>query len=145
MGFERNDVVFKNRLAEALNEENEMGFEHNDIVTVNVMEKAIEEGGGGGGLSTAKVSFVSVDEGTGTFNSPFIFIYEYEGTRTLDNYTPGDTIPFGDVCDVVLVDGAYEFAVSPVSSEVLVSGGAELTGNTITVTGDCTVTLAFDK
>ena len=48
MGFERNDVVFKNRLREALNEENTMGFEHNDIVTVDVMNKAIAEGGGGG-------------------------------------------------------------------------------------------------
>lgn len=48
MGFERNDVVFKNRLREALNEENNMGFEHNDIVTTDVMNKAIAEGGGGG-------------------------------------------------------------------------------------------------
>lgn len=47
MGFERNDVVFKNRLREALNEENNMGFEHNDIVTVDAMNKAIAEGGGG--------------------------------------------------------------------------------------------------
>lgn len=47
MGFERNDVVFKDRLREALNEENTMGFEHNDIVTMDVMNAAIAGGGGG--------------------------------------------------------------------------------------------------
>ena len=48
MAFERNDIVNKTRLAGELGEEL-MGYEHNDIVTVDVMNKAIEEGGGGGG------------------------------------------------------------------------------------------------
>ena len=56
MGFERNDVVFKDRLREALNEENTMGFEHNDIVTVDVMNKAIAEGGGGGDFEWAEMT-----------------------------------------------------------------------------------------
>lgn len=46
MAFERNDIVNKNRLLGELGEEL-MGYEHNDIVTVDVMNKAIEEGGGG--------------------------------------------------------------------------------------------------
>ena len=57
MGFEHNDVVFKNRLREALNEETNMGFEHNDIVTMDVMNAAIAEGGGGD-VSTATVTLV---------------------------------------------------------------------------------------
>ena len=48
MAFERNDIVNKTRLMGELGEEL-MGFEHNDIVTTDVMEKAIAEGGGGGG------------------------------------------------------------------------------------------------
>lgn len=48
MAFEHNDIATKNRLMSGLGEEL-MGFEHNDIVTVDVMNKAIEEGGGGGG------------------------------------------------------------------------------------------------
>ena len=48
MAFERNDIVNKTRLMGELGEEL-MGYEHNDIVTMDVMNKAIEEGGGGGG------------------------------------------------------------------------------------------------
>lgn len=55
MAFERNDIVNKTRLAGELGEEL-MGFEHNDIVTVDVMNKAIEEGGGGGGLTPYTVT-----------------------------------------------------------------------------------------
>ena len=49
MAFTHNDIVNKNRLRGALNEESSMGFQHNDIVTVDAMNKAIAEGGGGGG------------------------------------------------------------------------------------------------
>lgn len=51
MSFDRNDIVTKKRLGDALKKEIVMGFEHNDIVTMDVMNKAIEEGGGGGGGS----------------------------------------------------------------------------------------------
>lgn len=48
MAYEHNDIATKSKLLGALNEESTMGFEHNDIVTMAVMNKAIEEGGGGG-------------------------------------------------------------------------------------------------
>lgn len=60
MAYEHNDIATKNRLMSGLGEEL-MGFEHNDIVTVDVMNKAIEEGGGGGSsdFSTATIHIVN--------------------------------------------------------------------------------------
>lgn len=49
INYEHNDIATKSKLLGALNEKSTMGFEHNDIVTMAVMNKAIEEGGGGGG------------------------------------------------------------------------------------------------
>ena len=49
MSFKRNDIVNKQRLRDALEEDTSMGFAHNDIVTTYAMDKAIAEGGGGGG------------------------------------------------------------------------------------------------
>lgn len=64
MSFKRNDIVSKQRLRDALEEETAMGFAHNDIVTTYAMDKAIAEGGGGGGdYTTAKLTIVSGVEG----------------------------------------------------------------------------------
>ena len=49
MSFTHNDIATKQRLRDALEEETAMGFAHNDIVTTYAMDKAIAEGGGGGG------------------------------------------------------------------------------------------------
>ena len=88
MGFERNDVVFKNRLDEALNEENTMGFEHNDIVTVDVMNKAIAEGGGGGDFEAVEMTF-QLEEGLSSafINGFFIFNYGQEDEYCNADYT----------------------------------------------------------
>lgn len=52
MSYKHNDIVSKQRLRDALNEEESMGFKHNDIVTTYAMDKAIAEGGGGGETGT---------------------------------------------------------------------------------------------
>lgn len=85
MGFERNDVVFKDRLREALNEENTMGFEHNDIVTMDVMNAAIA-GGGGGDFEAVEMT-LQLEDGLASayINGFFIFNYGQE-----DEYSSAD-------------------------------------------------------
>ena len=81
MSFKRNDIVSKQRLRDALEEETSMGFQHNDIVTTYAMDKAIAEGGGGGGdTEYVEVTF-QLEEGlTGaTVYGFFIFDYGQEG------------------------------------------------------------------
>ena len=55
MGFQHNDIAVMGGLRAALNEEINM-IERNDIVTTYKMNKAIAEGGGGGGLMSALAS-----------------------------------------------------------------------------------------
>lgn len=146
MGFERNDVVFKNRLNEALNEENNMGFEHNDIVTVDTMNKAIAEGGGGGDYTVVAVSMTGT---VGSFfldcvqdeNSMYTSVFELNGAYTNSANTDGgvttvyNLIFSGD--SVVVFPGNV---VSEVTGDAVYDSGTGL----ITVTGDFAVSGFYD-
>ena len=128
MSFERNDVVFKNRLAEAL-EENTMGFEHNDIVTVDKMNKAIAEGGGGGDFTSCEVTLM-----TGESRFPISLCTVIVGVAVpVTSPEPGKhTVP--------LYKGNAALIMTDDSSYYTVSGNATIDSDEIIlVTGDCEI------
>lgn len=145
MGFERNDVVFKNRLREALNEENDMGFEHNDIVTVDVMNAAIAGGGGG----NYKAVNASVTGQGGSFsleaiiddsgNYPAVF-EKTGGWNYAVNTDSGETT----VCKVVFSGDSCvvypQNTVTSLSGDAVYDSGA----GTLTVTGDFEISGFYD-
>lgn len=144
MAYERNDIVNKTRLAGELGEEL-MGYEHNDIVTVDVMNKAIAEGGGGGGdfnvanvtVRTGEDQFFAVeaikDEGGNDYTS----IWESEDGFNVSAMRSegGETIfklwYHGDSVDVAPYN-----VVESVTGDAVYDSGTGL----ITITGDCTIT-----
>lgn len=75
MAFERNDIVVKTKLADALGE-TLMGFEHNDIVTTDVMNAAIAGGGGGGDFEAVEITF-QLEAGLSTAYLYGFFIFNY--------------------------------------------------------------------
>lgn len=139
MAFERNDIVNKTRLMGELGEEL-MGYEHNDIVTVDVMNKAIEEGGGGGDFSTATVTVIGHD-GTEGFYFGFLPVLAGDEIGTYSQYCEGNTQTY----TIALYKGAAKIFIlgnimdSTGDISVLDDGGAA-TGNAI-VTGDCSITI----
>ena len=155
MAFERNDIVNKTRLAGELGEEL-MGFEHNDIVTVDVMNKAIEEDGGGGGdFSTAKVTIVpkesaesfgimSCSDESGDYNTS-AFQFEYEGNTVYCSNAEA----IGTALEAMLIYSGDSVDVIPALGNNVdsVSGDAVYDSETkrITITGDCTITGWVDK
>lgn len=145
MGFERNDVVFKNRLNEALNEENNMGFEHNDIVTVDAMNKAIAEGGGGGDYTVVNAT-VTGDGGTMALN-----VYSDDDGNYPGFLQVGDAFNYfvqadsGESvnCKVVFLGDSivlYPGTVTASTGDAVYDSDA----GTLTVTGDFTVTGYMD-
>lgn len=140
MGFERNDVVFKNRLDEALNEENTMGFEHNDIVTVDKMNAAIAGGGGGGSYTTASVTLsglapimmpVLSDE-DGDSGACTIYSEPEDGTYTIPLYN--------GAAHLVAMEGA-NMAEFSVAGDISIDMDEYL----FVVTGDGTITYTAKK
>lgn len=156
MSFKRNDIVNKQRLRDALEEDTSMGFAHNDIVTTYAMDKAIAEGGGGGGGLT-----------------PYTVTLAYANEEVSHKYFQGGLeydATYGDAVESLLIVNDKFFA--QVNSGVaagtygilpLYEGGggyfsvADATGATITgdaaiiydegfesyyvkVTGDCSIT-----
>lgn len=144
-----NDIVTKARLNAALGTEGNMGFEHNDIVNVDKMNEAIAEGGGGAdGIKTAKVT-LTVNAGTGGgaltggvsgVQDGFVFLSEY-GVKTVMGVSAGNTAELTAI--LTEVDGIYFANYSFVGHNPVLTGDCELSGHgeTITVTGDCTITL----
>lgn len=147
-----NDIVTKARLNAALGTEGNMGFEHNDIVTVDKMNKAIEEGGGGGadGVKTAKVT-LTVNAGTGAaflngnvhgVSEGCVFLSEY-GVKTREGATAGNTVELTAI--LTDVEGVYSAHYFVTGSNPVVTGDCELVEDgvdtTIIVTGDCTITV----
>lgn len=171
MAFERNDIVVKTKLADALGEEL-MGFEHNDIVTTDVMNAAIAGGGGGGDFGSAKVTF-NIGSGVGSFSYaaqvdyPPINLdssnqYQYDVVQVIGNTqgpAPVPEIESTQEESILTYQGiAYlgtTFGLTPYEagdpitvSGYTLSGAAETVEDEedpfygmIKVTGDCTVTL----
>lgn len=170
MAFERNDIVVKTKLADALGEEL-MGFEHNDIVTTDVMNAAIAGGGGGGDFGTAKVTF---EIGSGVcaleymsqidfppLNPDTSSQYQYGALRTIGNTQ--DPAPRPEIEntqeDFILTYQGIAYLGTPkiyscetgdeiTVSDYTLSGAAEIVEDEESplygwykVTGDCTVTL----
>lgn len=150
MSFKRNDIVNKQRLRDALEEETAMGFAHNDIVTVYAMDKAIAAGGGGGGdYKVASVTLVRshssnfeltatedenyyrtavFDLGEGKFYSSFL-IKATDTSLTANLIFVGDSVavtPY-NVVDEITGDAVYD----------------NDTGNII-ISGDCTISGHID-
>ena len=153
MSFKRNDIVNKQRLRDALEEDTSMGFAHNDIVTTYAMDKAIAEGGGGGGgdYSTATVTFINSASGKSYTLLP---IWPTIGENELE-YPKGET-------GSVEVFSSQEFgipmykgkAVLPlgnwiddVDNEVMpiTTGGVSFDLLNFNITGDGTITFSGTK
>ena len=138
MGYEHNDIATKNRMMSGLGEEL-MGYEHNDIVTVDVMNKAIEEGGGGGDFSTAEVTIVN--NGSAEYEGHITYITTFPwGDEALDDYlslAAGNS----DTYTCVLYKGESIISVDSLNWSVTVEGDAEFAHNMVTITGNCTITL----
>lgn len=137
MAFERNDIVNKTRLAGELGEEL-MGFEHNDIVTVDVMNKAIEEGGGGGGTyNTCSVTVVSTNNAGFTLNCDNFCNFVSESGFDYQIYAPD-----GESVTHTLLYIGDSATLTPYTTVTEVEGDAEYdsdTGN-VNIWGDCTIT-----
>lgn len=170
MGFERNDIVVKTKLADALGDEL-MGFEHNDIVTTDVMNKAIAEGGGGvmneifplsmnmtlkmsgqgGGGTTYQLTDLTQ---SGTWFAWYIqdpdFQY-YQIYGGIVEFTDGDydLVVFSNVSGD---EGGGYFDYDSTAWAVTVSGDAEIvdseddpTTKSVHVFGDCVVNAAYNE
>jgi len=170
MAFERNDIVVKTKLADALGE-TLMGFEHNDIVTTDVMNAAIAGGGGGGDFGTAKVTF-EIGSGVGSLeymstidfpppNPDSSNQYQYTVTQVIGNTQ--DPLPRPEIEstqeDSILTYQGIAYLGTPyihsnltdediTVTDYTLSGAAELVEDEespfygwFKVTGDCTVTL----
>lgn len=153
MAYEHNDIATKNRLRAALGEEN-MGFEHNDIVTTDVMNAAIAGGGGGGVGKEITVGLVSTapagsydiagmeyDAGIGG-NAIYCLVGAASGKWTNELYVEGETDQ--SVTCALIESAAHVYVTGGV---LTVSGAAEITNQEegryeVSVTGDCTLTLA---
>ena len=139
MSFKRNDIVSKQRLRDALEEETAMGFAHNDIVTTYAMDEAIAEGGGGGGgdFSTAQVTITNIGSGSVTFGE-FAIIDEDEDYLSCDRIT----LPAGRSVslDVVLYKSRTSIWTDDGSIQS-VTGNATLDDGAAFVSGNCTITV----
>ena len=112
MSFKRNDIVNKQRLRDALEEETAMGFAHNDIVTTYAMDKAIAEGGGGGGGETI-TWLIDNASTTVAFDGDiedYVAIYNLPDSITADNLIS----TFSGKSCVTIVDGVKVEAPSVV-------------------------------
>lgn len=157
MAFERNDIVVKTKLADALGE-TLMGFEHNDIVTTDVMNAAIAGGGGGGDIGkeitvglvstdpagSYDIAGMEYDEGTGG-NVIFALVGLASGKWTNELYVAGET---DQSVTCALIESAVNIYVT--GGVLTVSGAAEITYQEegqyyVSVTGDCTLTLAASE
>lgn len=141
MAFERNDIVNKTRLMGELGEEL-MGYEHNDIVTVDVMEKAIAEGGGGGG-ETAQVTVINTTDAFYGAANPACYeanaLAEGSPATVISDISvnSGETATF----TVPLYKGMCMWS----ATEGLLfesSGDIEIDGFVIIITGDGTITIS---
>ena len=149
MAFIHNDIATKKRLRDALNEEESMGFQHNDIVTVDVMNKAIAEGGGGGGdFKTLKMTVAVDDADHGVFyiypqsndNGGYYCAFYNADASFVENAYVDSTV--GKEFTVVYSgDNAKMYAYNVLTD---ISGDATADGTNITATGDFTVSGYMD-
>lgn len=155
MSFKRNDIVNKQRLRDALEEDTSMGFAHNDIVTTYAMDKAIAEGGGGGGAQTFTVT-LSYAEGASHKYFYGTVAYE-EGVGNIVESLIKIDGNFFDITNSAIDAGAYELlpAYDGAAGYFGCNGedGATVTGDAtiwydnfsesyyVKMTGDCTVTI----
>ena len=162
MAFEHNDIATKNRLMSGLGEEL-MGFEHNDIVTMDVMNKAIEEGGGGGETGTKWSVIVNAVPMESTKLTAERLEREDDGGVILDAIPFYNGVPFYSLnlpADNGLTDTEIDFHIydgytgdAPITIKVYYNASytAEVTGNItathdeydfiFTITGDGTITI----
>lgn len=141
-----NDIVTKARLNAALGTEGNMGFEHNDIVTVDKMNEAIAEGGGGGSIETAEVTFINL---TPENDASYSVLLSFPINESYEPIRVGET-PVS--VNVPLYNGAYFFNLgvltgANVFSDPVVSGLITLDEEThgFIVRGDGTISLAPER
>lgn len=138
MAFERNDIVVKTKLADALGDEL-MGFEHNDIVTTDVMNAAIAEGGGGGDLTTATVEIITAHPLT-KLEIAFPAAFDVDG----DCFAQIASYPEAGTYNVILYKGLCypDLLGSPMLSLYSATGDITIDtdGNFIEISGDGTIT-----
>ena len=145
MSFKRNDIVNKQRLRDALEEDTSMGFAHNDIVTTYAMDKAIAEGGGGGGgnfnvanvtVRTGEDQYFSVDAGK-EGGTAYTAIWETE-----DGFNTSAMLNDGGENTFQLWYHGDSVKVYPYNVVESVTGDAVYDSDTgaVTITGDCTIT-----
>ena len=132
MSFLHNDIATKQRLRDALNEEENMGFQHNDIVTTYAMDKAIAEGGGGGGDYPVWHVTVNTEE---TLTAFAIYSDDHE----LKNVVYVNNKPYTEYS---VVSGSENFDLGFMVFDDSAEAQASMdgTGFTYAVTGDITVT-----
>ena len=97
-------------------------------VTVNV-----EGGGGSSDFSTAEVTIVN---NSSTSFNPQLAIIEDETLKSTGNITKQNSATFNEV---LLYKGSRSFAVALLTPTV--EGNASVSGSTVTITGDCVITL----
>lgn len=141
MAFERNDIVVKTKLADALGDEL-MGFEHNDIVTTDVMNAAIAGGGGGGDYKVANVT-VTGDQ----YGSFSVVLYTndmgiYPGFFALaDGFNSSVLANTNETVNAKLFYDGDSVVLYPYNIVTDLSGDAvyDSQAGTITVTGDFSI------
>lgn len=103
MSFKRNDIVNKQRLRDALEDETAMGFSHNDIVTTYAMDKAIAEGGGGGGGETVNwlIDNASTTVAFDSGREDYVAVFALPETITAENLIS----TFSGKSCVTIIDG----------------------------------------
>lgn len=156
MAFERNDIVVKTKLADALGDEL-MGFEHNDIVTTDVMNAAIAGGGGGASAFTVtlayaedskKVKFEATgyDLTYGTISESVIKIGDdyYASTEGFIDAGEYEVLPLYD-------GGAGYFGTIGDDTMATVTGDAsivyieDISSYYVKATGPCTITVNYPE
>ena len=143
MAFEHNDIATKSGLRAGLGE-TEMGFEHNDIVTTDVMNAAIAAGGGGGGdLNSAKVTLVSDKH-----SAYEIYAEENDNNNYAATFDLGDEFNYSfkveadETATATIYYTGESVTISHYNKVTSVTGSAvyDSDTNTITISGDCTIT-----
>lgn len=154
MAFEHNDIATKSGLRAGLGETS-MGFEHNDIVTVDVMNAAIAAGGGGGEGSSITVTLVSTNASA---------VFSFDGSVWDEDLSQNvisavyEVIPnkwakglflegiTNTEVKFLMFDESMQFGGNggtlTVSGDAVIDTYDEEYGYSVTITGDCSLTMA---
>lgn len=97
----------------------------------------IEEPQSGGGESDFSTAEVTIINNSSTTYNPNLAIIEDDTLKTTGNITKQNSATFNEV---LLYKGSRSFVVALLTPTV--EGNASVSGNTVTITGDCTITVS---